>query len=288
MKKIEITKIKDCKGLIGETPKKTDYTMLIKEPTIFTVNNKTVAIYDRLNSKHNATAKQVALSTKVNKTRRQGSGVPTQSSVFGAVPKNGVRNYKCSGAQRNITEKLNFLKITHLAEILAEQYKKFMPENYKEDVNTISSSIEKDYLFKGLPFSTFNANVNQLIRYHTDSGNVKGVMSNVLISRSGVSGGELVFPEYGFALAQEDGFYSVFNGQKEVHGVAECKFVAKNAYRCSFVFYTLDQMKNCNTYKHEMKNESTALTQKNNNRVETFGMTSNEFVRWVSDKHKNK
>ena len=277
MKEFEVKKIKDCKSLIGQKPSNGDYTLLIDEPTKFVKDGKIVMIYDKLEDSYLVQAKEIAKSTNVNKSRRQGSGIPTMSSVFGAVSKNGVRNYRCSGAVRNKLEKQNFKKITALARLIAQKYKDCMPSNYEADVKNVLNSVESDYLFDGLPFSTFNANVNQIIKYHIDRGNVNGVMSNVLISRQGVSGGELVFPEYGFALSQKDGYYSVFDGQKEIHGVADCKFVSADAYRCSFVFYTLEQMKHCKPYLEEIEQEKTVYTQKNKNRSKTFGMSKSDF-----------
>lgn len=288
MNVIELKKIKDCKHFIGGKPSKQDYNVLIKRPTIFKLNGRVVAIYDKLPSEKIKYAEKVARTTKTQKSFRQHSGVPTVSSVFGSVPKNGIRRSKCMPASRNKKEKSNFFRITKLAELLANEYEKHMPAQYKKDAQVVYDLVEKDYLFKGLPFSTFNANVNQLIKYHTDSGNFKGVMSNVLISRYGVSGGELVFPEYGFALAQENGFYSVFDGQKEIHGVAECKFVSKDAYRCSFVFYTLEQMKNCDLYRYEIEKEKRLLTKKNVNRSKTFGMTPKEFSKFQQKESQKK
>lgn len=277
MKTIEIKKIKDCSSYIGEKPKKEHYTVLVKEPTIFTSNGKIIAFYDKLPEEIIAKAKRVSSTTEANKSWRLGTGVPTISSVFGSVPKNGVRAHSCKPAKRNKKEKQNFNLIIELATELSERYRSKMPEKYKEDLKTVKEIVNEDYLIKEFPFTTFNANKNQIIRYHQDSGNVKGVMSNVLISRQGVSGGHLVFPEYGFALAQEDGYYSVFDGEKEIHGVADCKFLSKDAYRCSFVFYTLEQMKHCESYKKEMDKEKEHYTQKNINRYKTFGMSKKEF-----------
>lgn len=279
MKEFEVKKIKDCKNIIGQKPSNGDYTLLIDEPTKFVKDGKIVMIYDKLEDSYLVQAKEIAKSTNVNKSRRQASGIPTMSSVFGAVSKNGVRNYRCSGAVRNKLEKQNFKKITTLARLIAQKYKECMPSNYEADVKNVLNSVESDYIFDGLPFSTFNANVNQIIKYHIDRGNVNGVMSNVLISRQGVSGGELVFPEYGFALSQKDGYYSVFDGQSEIHGVAECKFVSSDAYRCSFVFYTLEQMKHCKPYLEEIEQEKIVYTQKNKNRSKTFGMSKSDFSR---------
>jgi len=279
MKIYEIAKNKDCKALIGTQPLREHYVELIKEPTKFVFEGKVVAVYDKIDKKISTYAKKISVTTKPNKSRRQGSGVPTISSVFGSMPKNGVRSASCKGTLRNKEEKENFLLITKMAEALSENYKALLPEQYAEDKKNVFSLIESDYLFKGMPFTTYNANKNQLIKYHVDKGNLKGVMSNVLISRQGVSGGELVFPEYGFALAQEDGFYSIFDGQKEIHGVADCKFVSAEAYRCSFVFYTLEQMKHCKPYLQEIEEEKKHFTKKNKNRSKTFGMSKSDFLK---------
>ncbi len=278
MKTIEIKKIKDCNNYIGKNPKKEDYDILITEPTLFTMNGEIVAFYDKLPDNLIKKAEEVSINTKSSKSWRQGSGVPTMSSVFGALPKNEARRmHSCRPAKKNTKELNNFKTILTIAEKIAKLYQSKMPNNYEEDLKTIKEIVNKDYLIKNLPFTTFNANKNQIIRYHRDRGNVKGVMSNVLISRYGVSGGELVFPEYRFALAQENGFYSVFNGEKEIHGVADCQFLAQDAYRCSFVFYTLEQMKHCKSYFEEMKSEKETFTQKNINRKKTFGMSKKEF-----------
>lgn len=279
MRIYNIKKVKDCRDFIGKQPLKSHYTELIKEPTKFVLDGKVVAIYDKVEEDVKAFAKKISVTTNPNKSRRSGSGVRTSSSVFGAVPKNGIRNTTCKGAIRNKREKNNFSLITKVAESISKKYKYYLPEQYAHDKKTVTSIIESDYLFKNMPFTTYNANKNQIIRYHVDRGNLHGVMSNVLISRQGVSGGELIFPEYGFALAQEDGFYSIFDGQKEIHGVADCKFMSKDAYRCSFVFYTLEQMKHCKPYLQEIESEKQHYTTKNKNRKKTFGMSVKDFKR---------
>lgn len=278
MRIYEITKNKDCKSLIGTQPLREHYVDLIKEPTKFVFEGKVVAVYDKIDKKISANAKKISLTTKPNKSKRQFTGVPTISSVFGSIPKNGVRTPSCRGTLRNKAERENFWLITEMAKALSTNYKALLPAQYEEDKKNVFSLIESDYLFKGMPFTTYNANKNQLIKYHVDRGNLKGVMSNVLISRQGVSGGELIFPEYGFALAQEDGFYSIFDGQKEIHGVADCKFVSADAYRCSFVFYTLEQMRHCKPYLQEMEQEKKHFTEKNKNRSKTFGMSNADFL----------
>ena len=128
----EIKKIKDCKDLIGTKPTKEQYTDLITEPTLFTSEGKVVAVYDKIGEKFANAAKIISTTTKANQSKRQYSGVPTISSVFGSIPKNGVRVPSCRGTVRNKQEKHNFFLITEIARELSEKYKKVLPEQYSK------------------------------------------------------------------------------------------------------------------------------------------------------------
>jgi hypothetical protein len=282
---VELKKVADCRGLIGTKPRREDYDVLVDEPTRFVdEQGKVQAIYTSLPSDLAHLSRLVAQSTKATRTWRT-RGLPQVSSVFGAVPRLPVRGRtRCTAATRNKSEPANLARMAALAERLSEVYRELMPEQHARDLETCRSSVNGDYLLGGLPFTTFNANVNQVIKYHTDTGNFRGVLSNVLISRHGCAGGELVFPEYRFALAQRDGFLSIFDGQKEVHGVADVRLVAKDAYRASLVFYTLEQMRHCRPYLEEIERNALVNTQRNANRAKTFDMDVKAFV---SGKWKN-
>jgi len=62
-----------------------------------------------------------------------------------------------------------------------------------------------------------------------------------------------VFPEYGFALAQEDSYLAIFDGQSEIHGVMPIIKTKENPYRASIVYYTLENMKHCYPFKMEVE-----------------------------------
>jgi hypothetical protein len=139
-------------------------------------------------------------------------------------------------------------------EVLTNIYKEHLPEQFQHDVATINENVNSDYLLKEKqPFATANINVNHAIKYHRDTGNFRGNLSNVLILKDGIIGGELVFPEYGFALSQEDSFLAVFDGQNEIHGVMPIIKTKENPYRASIVYYTLENMKHCYPFKMEVE-----------------------------------
>ena len=146
-------------------------------------------------------------------------------------------------------------------QVLTDIYKTHLPEQFTHDLKTITENVNQDYLLKeNQPFATANINVNHAIKYHKDTGNFRGNLSNVLILKNSILGGHLVFPEYGFALAQDDGFLAVFDGQNEIHGVMPITKYGDNPYRASIVYYTLENMKHCYPFAMEVERLKTLST----------------------------
>lgn len=253
MKTIELKKINSCKELLKTTPKKEHYKELIKEDCIFTKDGKAVGIYIKIDNEKLMPIRKASLTTKLSKSSRT-RGIPTQSSIFGSLPRIARRNDFCrySAHTKNEIQNTNIM-FTFMADLI-EIYKKHLPKQYERDLKIIQESVVDDYsIKKDSPFLTCNINVNHAIKYHRDSGNFKENLSNVLILRDGIIGGELVFPEYGFALSQEDGYLAIFDGQKEIHGVMPIFQTKEDPYRASIVYYSLEQMKHCYPYKMEVE-----------------------------------
>ena len=268
MKTFELTKIKNCEALIKQTPTKADYNLVINEDTLFTKNGITVGLYIKISNKHSQAIRQASLKTKYVKTYRTHQALPTQSSVFGGLPRIALRNDYCRFSAQTKNEKTNanilFSFLPHLTEI----YKQYLPAQYEHDLKVISENVNTDYLIKNnTPFTTANINVNHAIKYHKDTGNFRGNLSNVLILRDGIVGGELVFPEYGFALAQEDSYLAIFDGQSEIHGVMPIIKTKENPYRASIVYYTLENMKHCYPFKMEVERLQNLASVRGNNRA---------------------
>ena len=57
---------------------------------------------------------------------------------------------------------------------------------------------------------------------------------------------------YNTVISQDDGYLSIFDGQKEIHGVMPISQIETNPYRASIVYYSLEQMKHCYPYKEEL------------------------------------
>lgn len=253
MNKIELVKIMDAKHLVKQEPIREHYTTLIKEDTIFYKNGKAVGLYVKVEKELLEQIRKASLTTKYVKTYRTRKALPTQSSVFGSLPRIPMRNDYCRFSEKTKSEKGNTAALFNFLPQLTEIYQKYLPEQYNHDLQTIQQEVNNEYkLNENAPFTTANINVNHAIKYHTDTGNFRGNLSNVLILRDGIVGGELVFPEYGFALAQEDGYLAIFDGQNEIHGVMPLIQTKKNPYRASIVYYTLENMKHCYPFEMEL------------------------------------
>lgn len=253
MKTFELQKLRTCDSMIKQTPKREDYTTTISEDTLFTKNGQPVGLYIKIPTEQLGAIRRACLSTKYVKTFRV-SGLPTQSSVFGSLPRVALRNDFCRFSQQTQKERGNANAMFGFMSHLADIYKQHLPNHHKRDMDLIASSVNEEYLVnKNAPFTTANINVNHAIKYHRDSGNFKGNLSNVLILRDGILGGQLVFPEYGFALSQEDGYLAIFDGQAEIHGVMPISKTKEDYYRASIVYYTLENMKHCYPFKMEVE-----------------------------------
>ena len=271
MKTFELIKVKNCDNLIKQTPNKKDYGTLIGSDTLFVKNGVTVGLYLKIEHPLINEIRKASLETKYVKTYRTHKALPTQSSVFGSLPRIALRNDYCRFSSQTKSEKLNTQRLFTFMPYLTEIYEKYLPQQYNHDLQVINENVNSDYLLKeNQPFATANINVNHAIKYHKDTGNFKGNLSNVLILREGIVGGELVFPEYGFALAQEDSYLSIFDGQNEIHGCMPIMKTNGKPYRASIVYYTLENMKHCYPYKMEVERLQKLSTQRANKRAENI------------------
>lgn len=267
MKTFELVKIRNCDELIKQTPSKNDFNTLIDSDTIFKKNGVTVGLYIKIKNPLINELRKASLETKYVKTYRTKKALPTQSSVFGSLPRIALRNDYCRFSAQTKNEKLNTQRLFSFIPYLTEIYEEYLPEQYKHDLKVINDNVINDYLLKeNQPFATASINVNHAIKYHRDTGNFKGNLSNVLILKDGIVGGELVFPEYGFALQQDDSYLSIFDGQNEIHGCLPIMKTKDLHYRASIVYYTLENMKHCYPYKMELQRLQKLSTERANKR----------------------
>lgn len=252
MKKFNLTKYQDSSELLRTTPTKEHFDKVVKEDTAFYLDGECLGIYVNIDKELLSYVRESVKDTKYLETYRTRHALPTKSSVFGALPRIPLRNDFCRFSNKTIEEKQNFNKLFTFQDTLCEIYKKYLPELYEYDLNKAKELVDEDYRLVDTPYTTANINVNHAIKYHTDSGNIKGSYSNVLILKEYCTGGELVLPDYRIALEQSDGALCIFRGQEEIHGVMPLKPYKENFYRASIVYYTLAQLQHCYPYKEEV------------------------------------
>lgn len=251
MKILNLNKNKNCSNLLGKQPKKSEYNTIVREDTKFFVDGECIGIYVNLPKKILKPLRVATLNTKYVETYRT-NALPTKSSVFGALPRVALRNDFCRLSNKTFEEKDNMKHLMSFQSVLCDIYKEHLPELFQRDLNYVKENINDDYRLVDTPYTTVNINVNHAIKYHKDSGNIKGSYSNVLILKENCIGGELVLPEYNIALEQSDGALCIFRGQEEIHGVTALKPTGKDFYRASIVYYTMAQLKHCYPYKEEV------------------------------------
>ena len=251
METIELKQVANADKLLRTTPPDDHGSRLIKHDSKLVIGGECVGIYVNLPASEVAEMRDVARSTKFVATARARHGLPTQSSVFGSLPRVPIRVDFCRFSQQSTKEQRNFMAAFNYSERIAAIYQEHLPEAYAYNLRLLRENVHADWRPNDTPFTTCNFNINHAIKYHRDSGNFKGVFSNVLILKDGIEGGQLVFPELGIAFEQADGALGIFDGQKWVHGVTALQKLKPSGYRASIVYYALSGMKNCYPYKDE-------------------------------------
>lgn len=214
-------------------------------------------------------ARYISLNTKPDKFRRT-SGLPQSSSVFGVLPRNSLRYDYCRFSRKCKDEKHLYRYALELNRLISLVYKKELPEHYHSALEEARSTVDASYRVQDTPWTNINVNMNQVIKYHRDSGNNRKDLSNVLIVKRGVEGGYLPCPELGLTLAQEDGWMVFFKGQEVLHGVTPCVFKNGKSYRSSIVSYTMDALKNCYPYEEEFQRYKEVKTRQAKGRKESL------------------
>jgi hypothetical protein len=234
------------------------------------MGGRVVLVYKILTEEQVKLPRLVTASTKPVSTNRTHRGLPTQSSVFGFLPRVALRVDYCRLSAKSKEEHENYELAFKFSETLCNIYKKYLPVEYGNALEEINATVHKDYRPQNTPFLTCNFNINHAIRYHRDSGNYRGAFSNVLILKKNVVGGYLVCPEIGITLSQCDRALTIFDGQSILHGVTPIKKTSEGGYRSSIVYYTLHSMRHCYPFQEELERLQKVKTAQAEKRLRGF------------------
>lgn len=130
-------------------------------------------------------------------------------------------------------------------------YKTIDPERYEKQ-KTIVDKTSKDFVIEGTSYTTITVNQNFQTAVHTDQGDLKDGLSNILVLRAGeFNGGNLVFPHYRAAVRLDTCDLLLFDSH-HLHGNTPI-FGKVGAYtRVSLVLYYREHMSECGSASEEL------------------------------------
>jgi hypothetical protein len=257
----------DYSDYIKRSALPSDVSTLISEDCIIRVNGVPEVFYTHLSNDILKNIRWAVKNVKYGKHTRT-NGLKTQSKIFGYSPRNPLRNDYCNLTAMGEEETKQHRIITEFGKVLSDLYETNMNDNFNEHNKVVVEKVKPEWIISGTPFTSGIVNKNNPLKYHLDSGNFKGLMSNMLVLKKDVEGGHLVIPELDIALECRDGALVIFNGQKILHGVSPIEYSNKYAYRYSVVYYSLEQMWKCETIDEELIRIRNLKMIRDNNRVD--------------------
>jgi len=234
----------------------TDAKTIIKDDTLIVENGKPIVLYKKIDWCDTEMLRLACQKVKYNVDTRlpkaSAKGMMTRSAIFGYRPRIPLRQDFCSSTTMAYNTPKEHQIITEFANNLSEIYKEYFPETYRLHEEKVNAVLP-EWKIQGSVFTSGIINKNNPLQYHHDTGNFKGVLSNMVAFKNCVSGGRLVLPEYSIKLEIADNTVSIFDGQSILHGVTPIIKTSKEAYRYTIVYYSLEQMWKCETIKDEVK-----------------------------------
>lgn len=232
-----------------------DADVQIKGDCLLTEDNKPILLYKKIDwcdtNQLREACMRVKYTTDTRLPKKGNKGISTRSAIFGYRPRIPLRQDFCSSASMATVTPKEHKIVTDFAAKLTEIYKEYFPDTYAAHEDKVSKVLD-EWRIPNSVFTSGIINKNNPLQYHHDTGNFKGVLSNMVAFRDGVIGGNLVLPEYNVKLAIEDNTLTIFDGQSIIHGVTPIKSYKEPAYRYTIVYYSLENMWNCSTVNEEV------------------------------------
>jgi len=246
-KEIDLEKYKKRSAL------ETDVETLITEDTIITTNGEPVIMYCKLTE--NLDALRWAVKNIRYEVGPRTLGLVSQSRIFGYRPRITVRHDYCNPTSLATEYPKQHHIITEFAASLTKYYQENFPDVFVKHANIVEEKILPEWKIDNSIFTSGIVNKDNPLKYHFDSGNFRGVLSNMVAFKKNVLGGHLVIPAYDIKLEISDGSLCVFDGQSILHGVSPftAEKQSQEHYRYTIVYYSLEQMWKCEPYGAEIK-----------------------------------
>lgn len=228
----------------------TDGKRLIKGDTLIMTNGKPLILLMHIQIPN--AIRQAARRIRFDTARRT-NGLISHSASFGYLPRNTIYRDFCTATAMANQQPEEHAALTAYAEVLCRLYEQYFPEEYAWHLADSKEKMLPEYRIGNTPFTSGIANLNNELKYHFDSGNTPGALSNMIVLKHGMAGGHLAVPAYDCVLETADNTLVIFNGQNILHGVTPIKRLTKDAYRISLVYYTMQQILQCLPPEQEME-----------------------------------
>jgi hypothetical protein len=252
MQTIEIKRTPlEIKDFVKRRAETSDFKTLITEPCLITENGVPRILYAKVDPVQSQAVRSAVKAIKYTPTQRT-AGLKTTSATFGYAPRNTIMKNYCSATVMAANNPKQHSAICDFGETLASLYSEFFPDVYKMHKGVVSEKMLPEWVIGQTPFTSGIVNKNNPLKYHFDGGNIKDVLSNMVVFKHGVVGGFLSCPEFGIGFECADNTVILFDGQNILHGVTPIQKQTESAYRYSVVYYTLQQIWNCKPITEEI------------------------------------
>lgn len=238
IKRIEIQSSEiNYKNFVKRTALNSDIKDVIRESVVVTDNGKIKIIYldlDEVGLDYKQITEAVK-RIKYDTTERTG-GLKTTSRIFGFAPRVTLRKDFCSSTSLAREFPKEHGIICDYAEKIADIYLNIDPDTFTRH-KEMTDKVLPEWKIKRSLFTSGIVNKNNPLKYHFDAGNFKDVYSRMLGFKNNVEGGYLAVPAYNLALEIKNNSLVIFDGQNILHGVTPIKYLSKDGYRYTIVYY---------------------------------------------------
>jgi hypothetical protein len=257
----------DYAQYIRRSALETDYTTLITESTLVTEDGVPRILYAKLDPELTKYVRQACKNIRYDVSTRT-NGLKTTSRIFGYNPRNEIRKNFCSTTSMANEHATEHAVICAFGEHLTKLYAEYFPGIYNMHDSVVQEKVLDGWRIQNTPFTSGIVNKNNPLKYHFDAGNIKDVLSNMVVFKRNISGGYLACPEFDIGFEVADNTIVLFDGQNILHGVTPIKSDSMDSYRYSVVYYTLQKMWSCLPIDEEIARARNVRVKRENKRVQ--------------------
>lgn len=286
MKKIQLTKKDiDIKKFEKTKASESQYKTLITEDTIGYHDGEPVIIYKELKGFNPLKLLYYLKKVKFPVDWRLG-GLRTVSKIFGFMPREPIKKDYCNATALNTQHLPLYNEIQELAEHLEKEYKEYMPKNHKKHKEATKDILPEWFIGNSL-YTSGIINWDNRLGYHVDRANVPDTYNIQYTLKKNIGGGYLSIPEFDIGIELKDNTIVLFKAQTYLHGVTKFKKLAHKSHRYTFVFYSMNLMKKCETAIAELARIRDVKTTREQRRPEERIAARNQTKKEMRERNPN-